>query len=167
MSPTNDLYDTDLYQWTQEQAALLREGKLHELDLANLMEEILSVGASQYTTVSSAVYQILVHLLKWRYQPAHQSRSWRVSLVEHRSRIPRQLRRAPSLAREIARMIEEEYPAACRKANAQTGLPLATIPATCPWTVDQVLNEDFWPAPPDTGSDVEHPVRFDEDEPRS
>ena len=167
MPPTHSLYDTDLYRWTQEQAGLLREGKLHELDLANLMEEILSVGASQYTAVSSAVYQILVHLLKWRYQPAHQSRSWRVSLVEQRNRMPRQLRRAPALAREIPKMIEEEYPAACRKASAQTGLPLTTFPATCPWTVDQVLNEDFWPALPDAGPDVGRPVAFDADESRS
>ncbi len=51
-------------------------------------------------------------------------------------------------------MIEEEYHAACRKASAQTGLPLGTFPVTCPWTVDQVLNEDFWPDPPDTGPDA-------------
>ena len=138
-------YETDVYAWMQEQAAFLDGKHWDALDLANLLEEVLSVGVSQYTAVSSAVYQILVHLLKWRYQPARQSRSWRVSLLEHRSRIPRRLRRAPSLAREIPRMILEEYPAACRKASAQTDLPLATFPETCPWTVEQVLHEDFWP----------------------
>jgi Domain of unknown function DUF29 len=138
-------YDTDVYAWSQEQAALLDGKQWDALDIANLIEEILSVGASQYTAVSSAVYQILVHLLKWRYQPARQSRSWRVSLLEHRSRIPRRLRRAPSLAREIPLMIVEEYPAACRKASAQTGLPLATFPEDCPWTAAQVLDVDFWP----------------------
>ena len=81
--------------------------------------------------------------------------------------MPRQLRRAPALAREIPKMIEEEYPAACRKASAQTGLPLTTFPTTCPWTVDQVRNEDFWPALPDAGPDVERPVAFDGDESRS
>src|SRR5215470_14326936 len=138
-------YDTDVYAWSQEQAALLDGKQWNALDIANLIEEILSVGASQYTAVSRAVYQILVHLLKWRYQPARQSRSWQVSLLEHRSRIPRRLRRAPSLAREIPMMIVEEYPAACRKASAQTGLPLATFPETCPWTLEQILDADFWP----------------------
>ena len=103
------------------------------------------MGASQYTAVSSAVYQILVHLLTWRYQLARQSRSWQVSLLEHRSRIPRRLRRAPSLAREIPQMIIEEYAAACRKASAQTGLSFATFPDACPWTAAQVLDVDFWP----------------------
>jgi hypothetical protein len=130
-------YDTDVYAWSQEQAALLDGKQWDALDIANLIEEILSVGASQYTAVSSAVYQSLVHLLKWRYQPTRQSRSWR---------IPRHLRRAPSLAREIPLMIVEEYPAACRKASAQTGLPLATFPENCPWTAAQVLDADFWPA---------------------
>jgi hypothetical protein len=143
-------YDTDVYAWSQEQAALLNGQQWKALDIANLIEEILSVGESQYTAVSSAVYQILVHLLKWRYQPGRQSRSWRVSLIEHRSRIPRRLRHAPSLAHEIPRMIAEEYPAACRKASAQTGLPCATFPATCPWTPEQLLDVDFWPQEPTT-----------------
>jgi hypothetical protein len=82
------LYETDVYAWSREQAALLDGKQWDALDMANLIEESLSLGASQYTAVSSAVYQILVHLLKWRYPPARQSRSWRVSLLEHRSRIP-------------------------------------------------------------------------------
>jgi hypothetical protein len=87
------LYETDVYAWSREQAALLDGKQWDALDMANLIEESLSLGASQYTAVSSAVYQILVHLLKWRYQPARQSRSWRVSLLEHRSRIPLALQR--------------------------------------------------------------------------
>src|SRR5262245_52650038 len=68
--PVMTPYDTDVYAWSQEQAALLDGKQWDALDIANLIEEILNVGASQYTAVSSAVYQILVHLLKWRYQPA-------------------------------------------------------------------------------------------------
>src|SRR4030095_16459489 len=88
-------YNTDVYARSQEQAALLDGKQWDTLDIANLIEEILSVGASQYTAVSSAVYQILVHLLKWRYQPARQSRSWGICLLEHRRRMPRRLRPAP------------------------------------------------------------------------
>ena len=156
MSSNSDLYDIDVYAWSQAQAALLDGKRWDALDIANLIEEILSVGASQYTAVSSAVYHIMVHLLKWRYQPARQSHSWRVSLVEHRSRIPRRLRHAPLLAREIPTMIEEEYRAACRKASAQTGLPLATFPEVYPWDVVQVLDEDFWPEPAEAGPGVQH-----------
>lgn len=156
MGSNGDLYTQDLYAWSQQQAALLDGQAWSALDLANLIDEVLSVGASQYSAVSSAVYQILVHLLKWRYQPDRQSRSWRVSLVEHRSRIPRRLRRAPSLAREIPQMIAEEYPAACRKASAQTDVPLETFPPTCPWTPEQILDMEFLPEPPAT---MDRPIR--------
>ncbi len=145
MSTNAELYEQDVFAWAQTTAALIRAGKWHEVDAESVAEEVESVGASEYRAVSSAVYQILVHLLKWRYQPHRQSRSWQASLVEHRNRVPRGLRRAPSLVREIPTMIMEEYPAAYRKASVQTGLPLATFPDTCPWTPAQVLDDDFWP----------------------
>ena len=103
------------------------------------------MAARQYTVVSSAVFQILVHLLKWHSQPVPQRRSWRISLIEQRARIPRRLRYAPSLVRVIPQMLLEEYPVACCKASAQTGLRLSTFPAICPWTVAQVLDAEFWP----------------------
>ena len=145
MGSNAELYEQDVYAWAQETAALIRAGKWHAVDAETVAEEVESVGASEYRAVSSAVYQILVHLLKWRYQPHRQSRSWQGSIVEHRNRVPRGLRRAPSLAREIPMMMVEEYPAACRKVSAQTGLPLATFPQACPWTAAQILDDDFWP----------------------
>ena len=145
MSTNAELYEQDVYAWAQATATLIRAGKWHEVDATSVAEEVESVGASEYRAVSSAIYQILVHLLKWRHQPRRRGRSWQSSLVEHRNRVQRGLRRAPSLAQEILAMILEEYPAACRKASVQTGLPLSTFPETCPWTPEQVLDADFWP----------------------
>ncbi len=147
MHSNAELYAQDVYAWAQATAALIRAGKWHDVDAESVAEEVESVGASAYRAVSSAIYQMLVHLLKWRYQPRRQSRSWQSSFVEHRNRVPRGLRRAPSLAREIPAMILEEYPAACRKASVQTGLPLRTFPTACPWTPEQVLDTEFWPEP--------------------
>jgi hypothetical protein len=145
MSANTALYEQDFYAWTQAQAALLEARQFDTLDLAHLIEELLDVGSSQYLAVSSAVYQILVHLLKWQHQQAKRSRSWRTSLLEHRTRIPRRLRRSPSLRGDIPQMLLEEYPAACRKTSLQTDLPLPTFPEACPWTVEQVLDQDFFP----------------------
>ena len=139
------LYDTDVYAWAQEQAALLREGAVAELDLMHLAEEIDAMRASAYRTLSSAIYQILVHLLKWRYRPERRGRNWQVSLVEQRNRVPRALSKMPSLAREMPTMVTEEYPRACRKASVQTDIPVAGFPATCPWDVEQILDHDFYP----------------------
>ncbi len=147
MGTNTELYDDDFYAWTQATAALVQAGKWHEIDPACLTEELHDLGVSQYNAVSSDLYQVLFHLLKWQYQPARQvdSHSWRDSIVEHRDRIARLCTRSPALRRHLPAMLQEEYPRARRRARTQTGLPLATFPEACPGTLAQVLDDDFWP----------------------
>ena len=147
MRTNAELYEQDFYAWTQVQAALLRKGAVDALDLSNLAEEVHDLGVSQYTAVSSDLYQVLLHLLQWQYPPTlrQESHSWRDSIVEQRDRIDRICTRMPSLPPQLPAMLADEYPRARRRARYQTGLPLETFPLTCPWTLDQVLNPDFWP----------------------
>lgn len=35
---TSQLYETDFYAWTLEQAKLLKQGQLNQLDILNLIE---------------------------------------------------------------------------------------------------------------------------------
>ena len=88
MSPKTELYDQDFYAWTQEQVALLRAGKWHELDCEHLIEEMEDLGRSARKELRSYLEGLVMHLLKWRYQPDYQTRSWRDSIVENRARIP-------------------------------------------------------------------------------
>ena len=148
-------YEQDFYAWTQETAALIRAGQWYDLNLEILAEEVDDLGASQYNAVSSDLYQVLIHLLKWQYQPALHvdSHSWRDSIVEHRDRIERLCTRSPSLRTHLSAMLAAEYPRARRRASIQTDLPLTTFPVACPWTLEEeVLHADFWPeeAPPST-----------------
>ena len=53
------LYEQDLYAWTQEQAARLREGAWHALDLEHLIEEIEDVGHSQQDKLASHLLVLL------------------------------------------------------------------------------------------------------------
>jgi hypothetical protein len=62
-------YDRDLYSWAVEQAALLRSGRVTELDALNIAEELDDVGNEQYDKLESALRPILLHLLKWDHQP--------------------------------------------------------------------------------------------------
>ena len=78
--PEGARYDRDLYGWAVEQAALLRAGRLAEVDALNLAEEIDDVGNEQYDKLESAICVILVHLLKWNHQPQRRSRSWWLSI---------------------------------------------------------------------------------------
>lgn len=141
------LYDQDFYAWTQEQAALLREGALHDLDVTNLAEEIESLGKSDRRTLGSHLRNLVLHLLKWRYQPAGRSsgHSWRSSIRNARAEIAVLLEDSPSLRREVSGLLTRWYPLARQDAADETGLPLATFPEACPWTAEQVLDTDFWP----------------------
>jgi len=145
MSPHPALYDADFYAWTQEQAALLREGKWHELDCAHLIEEIEDLGRSARKELRSYLEGLILHLLKWYYQPDYRGRSWRDTIEENRACVPESLQEHSSLRPQLPTLLQECYPRARRKAARQTRLPLVTFPDTCPWSVDQVLDADFWP----------------------
>lgn len=150
MPPNTDLYEQDFYAWTQQQAALLREGKVHELDLASLAEEIESVGRSDKRELGHRLEVIVMHLLKWRYQPEgrQEGHSWEDTIWEQRRQVAGILEDSPSLQREVLRSLERHYPAARRKALRDMRLPEAALPQTCPWTPEQILDEDFWPVSP-------------------
>jgi hypothetical protein len=141
------VYDTDFYAWTQAQAALLREGALCELDLVNLAEEIESLGKSDRRALGSHLEGLVMHLLKWQYQPWRRQtgHSWYSTIVEHRSQIQAILDDSPSLRRLVSELLTRRYLSARQRASGETELPLATFPAICSWTAEQVLDADFWP----------------------
>lgn len=83
---TTTLYETDFYAWTKRQAALLRGEEFEQIDWNNLIAEIESLGRSEKHEVESRLTVILMHLLKWQYQPSKRStgRSWRKTLTIQR-----------------------------------------------------------------------------------
>ena len=139
------LYEKDFYAWTQEQANILRAEELEKLDIPNLIEEIESMGASQRKEIKSRLLILIMHLLKLHYQSRQHPNSWLRTIRTQRNEIEFTLSDSPSLRRELPAAIEYVYPRARKQAAAETGLPLATFPATCPYTVDQILDDDFFP----------------------
>lgn len=140
-------YDTDFYEWTQHQAAALAAGHFSELDLANLAEEIESLGRSDRRQLGSRLEVLLMHLLKWLYQPEirETGHSWESTIIEQRGRIEDLLADSPSLRRQVPDLVARHYTRARRLAHGETRLSLETFPKTCPWTVEQILDDDFWP----------------------
>ena len=138
-------YEHDLYAWTQAQAQALREKEWAALDVANLAEEIESLGNEQAHAVESHLANLLLHLLKWRDQPRRRSRSWRTSLRNARIQIRRRLQRSPGLRPELPALVEAAYADARKLATDETGLPLTTFPELCPWSLAQLQDEDFLP----------------------
>jgi hypothetical protein len=142
----SSIYDTDFYAWTQEQAALLRAGKLAEIETEHVAEELESMGASERQALSSRLTELLMHLLKWKYQPERRSSSWVRSINKQRIGIDALLDESPSLKYQLPSRFEKAYPKARRYAAIETGLPLATFPEACPFGVEDTLSPEFWPA---------------------
>jgi Domain of unknown function DUF29 len=92
-----DLYEHDYYTWTSAQAQALRERKVSGLDWDNLAEEVEDLGKAERHRLESHLESLLMHLLKWAYQPQRRSRSWSNSIREDRFRIQRVLRDNPGL----------------------------------------------------------------------
>lgn len=143
--PHQTLYDSDYFLWSEHEAALLRQGKLTLLDVENLAEEIESLGKSDRRAVMSQVQRLLVHLLKWQFQPGRRSASWEKSIRSARRSVSRILEDSPSLQDAMAARLGIEYNLARRDAARETGLPASAFPALCPYSDAQILDEGFLP----------------------
>ena len=139
------LYDRDYAAWLFETAALLRAGKLDEIDIANLAEELEDMGRSEKRAVRSNLEVLLRHLLKYQYQPQLRSNSWRFTILEHRDRLADAFRDSPSLKPYYASIFVDAYQRARQKAAVETGLPLEIFPVESPFTPEATLNPDFLP----------------------
>ncbi|HEY8567299.1 MAG TPA: DUF29 domain-containing protein [Beijerinckiaceae bacterium] len=139
-------YDGDFYTWSLEQAALLRAGRLSELDLENVAEEIESLGNEQFSKLQSAYRVILMHMLKWDQQPERRTRSWAVSIATQRFDVDDVLRRNPGLKSRLQEALDGAYRRARIEAADQTDLPFKRFSVECPYSVDEVMTRAFeWP----------------------
>ena len=142
---SNTLYDLDFYAWTAEQAALLRAGRLDQLDIDNIAEEIDTLGRSEKRELVSRLTALLTHLLKWQYQAGYRSTSWRVTIRGQRDGVADHLADNPSLRAAIDSTVATAYRKARNQAEGETGLSRETFPATCPYPFADTMRDDFWP----------------------
>ena len=141
----DSLYDRDLYAWANEQAALLRAGQLGQADIANIAEEIESMGRSETRELVNQLAVLLTHLLKWQYQPAVRGNSWRLTIRGQRVRLSRHLAHNPSLKSKIDEAVLQAWEIALIETQRETGLEEKSFPTFCPYPVAQAMNHDFWP----------------------
>ena len=142
---TGNLYETDFYAWANEQAALLRAGKLSAADIEHIAEEIESMGRTEKRELVSRLIVLLLHLLKWQFQPGLRGNSWRLTVKEQRLRLADHLADNPSLNARLPEAISNAYRLALVEAERETGLPETTFPVECPWSFDQLSSPSFWP----------------------
>jgi hypothetical protein len=139
-------YDTDFYAWALDQAARIRALAVPGLDTENVAEEIESLGRREQNELSSRCDVLLVHLLKWKFQPERRGVSWIATIGEQRRQIENVLTDSPSLQPRFPDIVVKSYRYAIKQAARETSLPVGTFPASCPWTLEQVADEDWMPA---------------------
>jgi Domain of unknown function DUF29 len=138
--------ERDLYSWAARQAALLREGRIAEIDATAVSEEIDDVGEEQYYRLESAPRVMMHRLLKWDSQPAGRSRASTITIREQTRHADRQLRRNPGLKARLNEAFADAYEDARDDAARETGLPARTFPAGIPFTFADAMERPIaWP----------------------
>src|SRR5438552_2334991 len=132
---TKTLYDTDFAVWSSHTAELLRAGRLGEVDLENVAEEIEDLGKSERSAVSSLLFRIILHQAKRKIQPAREGASWRRSIVTSQFNIKRKLKDSPSLRRFLEGDLDSTYSEALDGARKETGIQEVALPLRCPFTL--------------------------------
>lgn len=143
-----NLYLTDFYAWTQEQAKLLKQQQWQKLDLDHLVEEIESLGRKERQEFRNRLSLLIAHLLKWHYQPEKRSRSWLATIRVQRREVQQLLLESPSLQSYRETAILEAYANSRDLAAGETNLPFATFPVDCPYSVEDILGDRFFPGFP-------------------
>lgn len=145
------LYRQDYYAWAREQARALQERRFEALDFEHLAEEVEDLAKSERRELRSRLKQVLVHLLKCQFQSGRPSGSWEGTLASQRTEIAALFHDSPSLERELPEIVEQAYSLALRVAGKEMRLKRdqwqSLFPAQCPWSAEQILDEDFYPKP--------------------
>jgi len=152
MRTNADLYHQDWYAWTQEQAALLQAGCFDRLDMPHLVEELQLMGGSERGELANRLIVLLTHLLKLHVAAQHlpmdlqrAGAGWHRTCRTQRLHIAKVLRRNPSLRRTVPDELADAYEIARVEASGDLAIEETTVPASCPWMPEQVLDAAFWP----------------------
>jgi hypothetical protein len=141
------LYERDYYSWALEQARALKARHLKALDWENLAEEVEDLARRERRELESRLEVLLEHLLKWQFQPRRRSRSWTATIAMQRFKIRRRLEQNPGLKPTIPAVLADAYASArIDFTNRELGSGKSKLPDSCPWTFEQIMNEQFRPS---------------------
>jgi hypothetical protein len=142
----DDLYHRDILAWSEQQSTRLRRvaagERVNDVDWANVIEEIESLGASELRAVQSMLSLALLHGLKVLAWPGHSARNhW----MHEISNFLLQARQGfqPGMAQKLN--AAEVYRRALRELRKMRmdGAPPGPVPDSCAVTPDDLLDEDF------------------------
>ena len=142
---TTNLYETDFNLWIEQTVKQLKNGQIQDLDIENLIEEVQSMGSNDKREIKSRLIVLIMHLLKYKYQPKKKTKSWTSTIITQRNELELVLEDSPSLNLFLKEKISECYQKARKNAARETKLPLTTFPLECPFTPEQIIDSDYFP----------------------
>jgi glycine/D-amino acid oxidase-like deaminating enzyme len=137
-----ELYLSDETAWLDATAELVRAGRLDLIDSASLAEYLTDMAKRDRKEVTSRLVVLLMHLLKWHFQPERRSGSWQATILEQQDELEGEAG-SGVLRTHAEEVLPSAYAKAIRRAAAETGVPETTFPAECPYTLDQLLSADL------------------------
>ncbi len=140
-----DLYEQDELEWADENAKLLRAGKLSEIDAEHIAEVLEDMSKRERRELRSRLVLLIMHLLKYHHQPDKRTTSWEATIKEQRRQIRYLLDDYPSLQKTTATSIADWYQEALQDAVYETRLDAAIFPGRLPYTIEQLLDDKWMP----------------------
>lgn len=140
------LYESDDYLWLEETIKLLKTKDLDNLDLDNLIEELESLGRNDLNKVRSLLRQIIIRLLLlqyWEQGYERNYRHWRGEIIAFREDLNNDLTK--TLKNKLSEELEHIYHVAWKFVNTKTGLPPNLLPNNCPYSLEQLLDDNWYP----------------------
>jgi len=141
-TPLSVLYEQDETAWLEAMSELIRRGRLEEIDYHHLAEYLSDMARRDRREAESRLAVLISHVLKWLHQPDQRSRGWKATVIEQRQELEGLVGRGV-LRNHAEAVLADVYRKAVERAAAETGLPAETFPATCPFTLDQLLSADL------------------------
>jgi hypothetical protein len=137
------LYETDDHRWLLETIEILKQKRFVELDLENLIEELEDLGSEKRNAVKSLLEQTIKHLLLlqyWTVEAEQNSYHWQEEILNFRNQLEDRL--TTNLRKYLAEEMTTIYQRALKKVKLKTKNKV-DFPEKCPYTLEQILDEDY------------------------
>lgn len=140
-------YEQDYLGWLRAQEAHLKHRNLEQLDAVNLILEIDHAIMRLFKKRRMYFEDLLTSLLCWRYRLSFRSDNCKLIIIGQRRKIFNLLFRSPSLKEKLPHIVHDYYYGALLRAVKETKLDQSIFPEICPWFVNQIMDDKFYPNP--------------------
>ena len=148
-NPQSNLYESDLNLWLEQTIAQLQAGNFHDLDIANLIEELDGLAGRDRRELKQRLTTLIEHLLKRCYiKSEYDYAGWVRTINRTRLAICDILKQSPSLKNHAnsPELFQEAFEDALRLLRSDPDYTSIEFPDNWQFSydIDALLNANFW-----------------------